>query len=403
VLLELCRLSTDWSGSRHCGLAIDWDCEQRTVDISMPGCVERALQRFQHPAPAQGQHSPHKCQDIKHGAKTQCATPSDDAPVLDATDVKRVQEVTGAFLHCARAVDSTMLKALNAIASQQAKGAEATMKAVTHLLNCAAAHPNAVVRFHASDMVLWVDSDASYLSEPEARSCCAGHHCLSSRPADPAKAPPAGEPPPPFNGAIHVPVMILKEVASAASEAELAGLFHNGKDAVSERITLEELGHPQPPTPMQTDNSAASGIANDTVKQKRSKAIDMRCCWVRDRVRQGHFHVCWRKGVSSKSDCFTKHHPARHHQAIRSAHLHDPAATTARNHFDILQEEDEANDSNPSQEFSLFILITVRISFCLTLHSCCSDCCEGVLKSHLGLMLVLPAVTHPVPKRALVV
>jgi hypothetical protein len=66
------------------------------------------------------------------------------------------------------------------------------------------------------------------------------------------------------------------EVLSSAAEAELAALYHNGKQACPLRTTLEELGHPQPPTPIQTDNSTAAGVAKDTVKQKRSKVINMR-------------------------------------------------------------------------------------------------------------------------------
>jgi len=41
------------------------------------------------------------------------------------------------------------------------------------------------------------------------------------------------------------------------------------------RHTLIEMGHPQPPTPLQTDNTTAVGIANDTIKQQYSKALDM--------------------------------------------------------------------------------------------------------------------------------
>ncbi len=43
---------------------------------------------------------------------------------------------------------------------------------------------------------------------------------------------------------------------------------------------LEKLGHPQPQTPLKTDNTNAVGIANDTVKQKHSKAIDMQFYWI---------------------------------------------------------------------------------------------------------------------------
>jgi hypothetical protein len=88
----------------------------------------------------------------------------------------------------------------------------------------------------------------------------------------------------------------LCEVLSNAAESELGGLFHNGKEAVPKRITLEELGHPQPATPMVTDNSTDTGIANDSMKQKRSKAMDMRFYRIRDRVRQGQFLVYWKRG-----------------------------------------------------------------------------------------------------------
>jgi hypothetical protein len=48
----------------------------------------------------------------------------------------------------------------------------------------------------------------------------------------------------------------------------------NAQEAVPERITAEELGHKQPPTPLEIDNSTDNGITNKTVKQKQSKAMD---------------------------------------------------------------------------------------------------------------------------------
>lgn len=135
----------------------------------------------------------------------------------------------------------------------------------------------------------------------------------------------------------------MREVVSSAAEAELGALFHNGKDACPIRIALEEMGHPQGPTPIVTDNSTASGIANDTVKQKRSKAIDMRFYWIRDRVRQGQFQIFWRKGKFNRADYFTKHHPASHHQAIRSVYLYDPN-NPSKNYFDCLTDEENEED-----------------------------------------------------------
>jgi hypothetical protein len=89
---------------------------------------------------------------------------------------------------------------------------------------------------------------------------------------------------------------------------------------------------------IQTDNSTAAGIANDTVKQKRSKAIDMRYYWIRARVRQGQFHVYWRKGSLNRANYFSKHHPATHHQQIRSAYLHSPD-DRSKNYLDVLKDE----------------------------------------------------------------
>ncbi len=86
----------------------------------------------------------------------------------------------------------------------------------------------------------------------------------------------------------------------------------------------EALGHPQPHTPITTDNEVANGLANDTVKQHRSNAIDMRFYWVRDRVRQGQFRIHWGKGANNKGDYFTKHHLVAHHRSQRQVYYHEP-------------------------------------------------------------------------------
>ena len=124
------------------------------------------------------------------------------------------------------------------------------------------------------------------------------------------------------NGAIHVVSNIMEQVVSSAAEAELGALFYNGKEAEVLRTTLQEMGYPQPPTLMLTDNKMAAGIAMDTVKQRRSKAIDMRFYWVRDHVHQGHFRILWQKGADKRADYFTKHHPTSHHRLQRYQYLH---------------------------------------------------------------------------------
>ena len=93
------------------------------------------------------------------------------------------------------------------------------------------------------------------------------------------------------NGAVLVVAAILKHVMASTAEAELGGMFINTKEGEVLRTLLEGMGHPQGPTPMQTDDYMASGIINETVKQRRSKSIDMRFYWGRDRCKQKHFLI----------------------------------------------------------------------------------------------------------------
>ena len=109
-------------------------------------------------------------------------------------------------------------------------------------------------------------------------------------------------------------------VASAA-EAETAGLFYNGQEIVLLRRILRALGHPQPPTPLQTDNTTASDFANRTLRLKRSKSWDMRFHWLRDQERRGDLHVFWGKGITNKGDYYTKHFPPSHHRTMRHSHF----------------------------------------------------------------------------------
>jgi hypothetical protein len=166
-------------------------------------------------------------------------------------------------------------------------------------------------------MILHIHSDASYLSEPKARSRVGGYFFLGGKDNPDPKAPP-----PKPNGPIHVESRILRNVMASATEAETAAIFHNEQEGAWIRNILEEMGNPQPgPTPVQVDNQVADGIANDTVKTKRTKAMDMRFHWIKDREQQKQFRVHWKRGETNLADYFTKHHPPSHHQAVRPTYL----------------------------------------------------------------------------------
>jgi hypothetical protein len=73
------------------------------------------------------------------------------------------------------------------------------------------------------------------------------------------------------------------------------------------------MGHPQPRTPIQMDNTTAEGVINNCVQPKQLKAMDMRLHWLKDREAQEQFRIHWRPGKSNLADYWTKHHAPAHH------------------------------------------------------------------------------------------
>ncbi len=173
----------------------------------------KQLTRYAHPAPVKPQHCPFSPNPITYGKDNQATTPADDSPLLDDAGKKQIQQVVGSFLYYAQAVNATILMALSDIATHQAAPTENTMKRVDQFLDYMWTLPDAKICYHASDMILNVHSDASYLSAPRAHSCAGSYFFLGSLPVD-------GDPIK-LNSTIHITCTILKLVAALASEAEL--------------------------------------------------------------------------------------------------------------------------------------------------------------------------------------
>jgi len=315
AISDLYDVTVDKTGTKYLGLTIKWDYKNGVCEISMPEYVETALHKFQHNRPRKRQDAPHPWIQPTYGSKIQYAPNDIKSPSLPATAKKRIQQIVGTFIYYAVALDFTMLVAIGSLASQTNNPTEQTMSELVWFLDYCASNPDTTIRFIRSDMHLWASSDASYLSAPQAKSRAGGYFFLSSKPTQTSRKTPKT---PPLNGPIHTISKIIKAVMSSAMEAEVGATFINAREACPIRVALEELGHPQGPTPMEVDNSAAVGFANGTIKHKRSKAIDMRFHWVRDRVRQGQFHIYWIPGKQNEmADYLSKHHPTSHHRYIR--------------------------------------------------------------------------------------
>jgi hypothetical protein len=280
TLLRSYELTTDWKAMVHSCMTLKWDYNKRICDISMPGYVSNISSKFQHDSHKHPQHTPSRYVTPVYGAKTQYAT-RDETPPITAQQCLTIQKVTGSVLYYASAVDPTVLMPLNDIATEQTNATEKTQAATNQMLDYLATHPDATIQYHASDMVLHIHKDASYLSVSNTRSRLGGLFFLGNKSHRQET----------LNGSILNVDAVIKNVVDSAAESEVVSCFHNAQSGDPLRVTLTELGHTQPPTPLQLNNSTAYGIVYDTIKQKRSKAMDMRYHWLTDRVRQKQFDV----------------------------------------------------------------------------------------------------------------
>ena len=229
----------------------------------MPGYCKEGLVRFRHKL-RKLNHQPHRHIVPNYGAKIQYASKDDTSPKVDKDVTKFIQQVTGTFLYYARVVDPTMLVALSAIAADQATPTERTLEKALYFLDYVARHPDAIITFKKSSMILAIHSDASYLTEPKARSRAGGHFYMADDGDDQ-----------PNNGPVHNVAQIIKNVMTSAANAEIGALYINSRQAVPARQLLEEMGHKQPPTPIQTDNTTALGFVTKNLQPKATKSTEM--------------------------------------------------------------------------------------------------------------------------------
>jgi len=125
-----------------------------------------------------------------------------------------------------------------------------------------------------------------------------------------------------INGEFHVSTTIMQFVVASAAEADLGALYHNCQTGIFFRLTLAEMGHPQPQTPVHCDNATAVGITNNTIKRQRLRCMDMRFFWVGDKVAQEIYKLSWHPGQENLADYQSKHHVMSHHINVCPWYLH---------------------------------------------------------------------------------
>ena len=232
---NLYTMTIDWTGSKYLGFSITLDSFQRTVMLSMPGYISKVLQRFA-PSLTVGANSPALYVSPTYGVGQQ--TPHFDVSTrLSTTETTTLQEIIGSLLYYSRGADVTILPAVIHLSSLQAQPTQEVLKVAYRVLAYCSRYPNNVLQYYACDMVLHIQSVASYLSRPGARSVAGAIFYLGHL-----------NQPTHINGSVHAISSIIPAVVASVAEAEYAALFQAGQEVVWLRQILRSLGCSQPTT-----------------------------------------------------------------------------------------------------------------------------------------------------------
>jgi hypothetical protein len=297
---QKCHVKAHPIASSFLGMTIAHDRTARTITTSVPNYIPNLLARHR-PDGCKLYDSPSTCTPPSHGKSTPQLPATDDSPPSSPAQTLELQQVIGSSLCCARCNDLTMLEAVARLASLQSHPTVNLMKSLDRLVGRVAKHPNHCRAIRPSNMLLQCHSDASYLPLPNSGSKAGGYIAL-------------GYHTPNFlNSPLHCTSTIIPVVVASAGEAELAALFANVQIPIMLRSMLANLGYPQPYTPVWCDNEFVKGTCESPVRPKKSKSMDVRFNWCRQRASNGIFTVPFIPSLANHADFFTKSLSAMRH------------------------------------------------------------------------------------------
>ena len=157
VLKLYYNMEDDQKEDLYCGIILDWNYDEGYVDISMPNYVTKKLTEYGYKPSKRQQYCPYEPNPIKYGKNSDNIVHEKESPPLNDNDKKFVQKLLGSFLYYARVIDLTILHALSAIASEQSKPTELTMKRMQQILEYMHSNPT-----HSHPIqIFWHDSQRS--------------------------------------------------------------------------------------------------------------------------------------------------------------------------------------------------------------------------------------------------
>jgi hypothetical protein len=270
------KVKINWKGDKYVGMDLKWDYnpDNPTLEISCDQVIPDALKRFFPGQTLKGADTP-GLEDKKWtlGSDNKVVIVNENKPIPMPENTKFVQQFTGTLSHAARIVRHDLLPAVNDIAATQSAPTSKTMEQIDRLANYVARFPKASVIFKATDMVLKAMYDSALrLHGKHKVGLMLYHSNINDHPEM-------------IGNIIEVICRLPPDVVASIAEGEYCAQFITGQTAYWHRIINERMGYPQPPTILYGDNTTAIGIANDSIKIKRSKAIDNKMHWIRDKTR----------------------------------------------------------------------------------------------------------------------
>ena len=104
---------------------------------------------------------------------------------------------------------------------------------------------------------------------------------------------------------------------------ELGALYIKAK-VMAPICTHMEMGHPQPPMPIQTDHSTVFGVITNKLIHKVTKEMDMHYHWLQHREQQQQFRFYWRPCKKNYANYWMKDHAATPQSNMTPIPQHSP-------------------------------------------------------------------------------
>jgi hypothetical protein len=277
-------------------MSVDRDREAGTIKLSQEAYIRRILDTF-NMKECKGADNPEMSTDLYHPPDQSDLTP------LDANQLTIYRSIVGSLAYAAINTRLDIAHITNELARFQSKATQYHLKAAKYVLRYLKTTSSLGLLFtRHSDVtapIIEIFSDASWGNDTETRRSTTGIVLK-------------------LNGnVICWKTKKQTTVALSSTEAEYMALSDATGEALWFRSWIQEVFNLSPQTTLYVDNQSAIILAENDTFHQRTKHIDIRYHFVRERVASGDIVVKWVSTVEQQADLLTKQLPTKQFQVLR--------------------------------------------------------------------------------------